>query len=97
MKQTGKLGLTQSGEGEDKETQCQGMAVISWPQACDVSTQPPLKDLMRKHFDGGGQRDATTAESTSSPVASLPAGVPQVNIDWPLRFFPPCGDWRTVH
>lgn len=51
LKQAGTLGLTQSGEGEDKETQCQGMAVISWLQACDVSTQPQLKDLMQKQFE----------------------------------------------
>lgn len=88
IKQAGTLGLTQSREGEDKETQCQGKAVISWLQACDVSTQPQLLDLMQKQLESGGQRDATTAESTSSPVASLPAGAPQVNIDWPLRFFP---------
>lgn len=88
IKQAGTLGLTQSGEGEDKETQCRGMAVISWLQACDVSTQSQLKDLMQKQLESGGQRDATTAERTSSTVASLPAGAPHVNIDWPLRFFP---------
>lgn len=92
IKQASTLGLSQSREGEDKETQCQGMAVISWLQACHVSTQPRLRDLMQKQFESAGQRDASAA---SSPVASLNAGrVPQVNIDWLLRFFSCWCRWK---
>lgn len=95
IKQAGTLGLTESREGEDKETQCQGMAVISWLQACHVSTQPQLRDLMQKQFESAGQRDASTV---SSPVASLNAGrVPQVSIDWLLRFSPAGAVGRKAH